>query len=298
MNGWLKLARHELFIAIKTRRLMLVSVAYIVAAIGGSLLYALVLRQIEAVALEAMGENGLDPVRAAAALTLTSQSAYQQMTAFFAGVSLEELSPTLARSAPVPVYFWSSLTFLPFLVTLTSFDVIQSRLQGRTFCFVSLRVPRRAVLLGKFVAHLTMQTIISGLAALAFVITTAALLSSVTVASALPGIAWVWLCLIPVGAAYLALSFAASTLTTRALGALAMSVGSVMLLRIFYWLGAIPEDSAWSGLRLLRWLSPVQFQDELWLAGWLAPLGGVVVFLIFGLTFLVVADARLQRRDL
>lgn len=293
-----ELTRHELVIAAKTKRLLVVSLVYVVAAILGSLAYSYALREIEAAALAALDETGMDPIRAAAAYTLTSNTAYTQLVAVFAGAPVEELAESVHRSAPVPVYFWASLTFLPFLIGFTSFDVVQSDLQNRTLCYSTLRASRRSLLLAKFVAHLLTLTVVSGLAALAFLILTTVMVKSVELGETVAGMVRVWLFLIPVGAAYLALTTTMSTLTKRAAAALAFAVSGVFLLRVFYWFGAIPEESRYAPLRLLRYLSPVNYQDNLWRAGFLAPVGGVLAFALFTAAFLLVADRRLQGRDL
>ncbi len=293
-----ELTRHELVIAAKTKRLLVVSLVYVAAAVLGSLAYSYALREIEAAALAALDETGMDPIRAAAAYTLTSNTAYTQLVAFFAGAPVEELAESVLRSAPVPVYFWASLTFLPFLIGFTSFDVVQSDLHNRTLCYSTLRASRRTLLLAKFVAHLITLTLVSGLAALAFLLLTTVMVKSVELGTTVPGMLRVWLFLIPVGAAYLALTTTMSTLTKRAAAALAFAVTGVFLLRVFYWLGAIPEESSYALLRYLRYVSPVTYQDSLWRAGILTPFTGVLAFAVFTAVFLFLAERRLQGRDL
>lgn len=214
-------------IALKTKRLLVVALVYVGAAILGSLAYSYALREIESAALSALDQTGMDPIRAAAAYTLTSNTAYTQLVAFFAGASVEDLSASVLQSAPVPVYFWASLTFLPFLVALTSFDLIQGDLNHRTLCYTTLRASRRSIVLAKFGAHLLMLTVVSGLAATAFVVMTTVMVESVGLGTTLPGMVRVWMFLIPVGSAYLALTALMSTLTKRAAAALAFAVGGM-----------------------------------------------------------------------
>lgn len=298
MQVYFEIVRHELNVALRTKRMLLVSLVYLAAAVLGAFSYSMALREIEKVAVEAMAENGLDPFQAQAALILTSQEAYTRMTEFLAGVAIDDLSPIMKGSAAVPVFFWSSLTFLPFLVAVTSFDVLQNDLQHRTLCFVTLRASRRTILLAKFTAHLIILSLVSAVAALAFIALTVSLVSSVTFGETALGMLRGWLLLIPFGAAYLALAAMASTLTKRAALALAIAVGGALLLRVFFWLGFIPETSQWFPLSYLERVSPIRFHQEFWRSGVLSPLLGVLIFSVYATVFLAVADLRLRKRDL
>lgn len=298
MNGWLEVARHELVVAVKTRRVMIIATVYIAAAVTASLIFAFVLRQIELAALHVLNDvesNGPSP---AAGFTVNGKDGFLPVVEFFAGLPSDKLSPLVLRSATVPLYFWSTLTFMPFLAALSSFDVIQSSLQNRTLCFSSLRVSRRAILLGKYAAHATLHGVIAGLAALVFVVNTVVWVDSVHLSETLPGIVWTWFLSLPVFAAYLGLTFCASTLTVRAINALMLAVGGTMVMRFITWLGALPEDSRWSWLRGLRWISPVQAQSKFWHAGWLEPLIAIAAYLATAVILLTLADRRLQARDL
>ena len=48
-----------------------------------------------------------------------------------------------------PCFLWCSLSFLPFLILLTSFDQLASDLQARSLCYSTLRARRSEILLGK-----------------------------------------------------------------------------------------------------------------------------------------------------
>lgn len=298
MQVYIEIVRHELNVALRTKRMLLVSLVYVAAAILGAFAYSMALREIEKVAVEAMAENGLDPFQAQAALILTSQEAYTRMTEFLSGVAVADLSAAMQESAAVPVYFWASLTFLPFLVAITSFDVLQNDLQHRTLCFSTLRASRRTILLAKFTAHLAILSVVSALAATAFVAMTVSLVSSVSLGDTVIGMVRVWTLLIPFGAAYLALATMASTLTKRAALALAIAVAGALVLRVFFWLGFIPETSQWYPLSYLERLSPIRFHEEFWRSGFLSPMLGVLIFAVYTTVFLAVADLRLRRRDL
>jgi ABC-type transport system involved in multi-copper enzyme maturation permease subunit len=253
-------------------------------------------RLIEQQAMALLTQNGASATQAAQAFSLASQRAYQDLLHFFANT--EALDPTLRDSVILPAYLWGSLAFMPFLVLLTSFDMISTDLGNRAICYATTRVPRLAVLLGKMAAQAVLFATLMIIGSLVLVGLAASMLESFSLADTLLGLARLWALLVPYGLCYLGVSAFASSSTRQAGLALFLALGIVTALRICSWMGAISPESSVSFLRQAQWLSPATYQTGMWEEGLTQPALSALAYLAFGAVFTVLAARALLRRDL
>lgn len=294
-----EIARHELAVILRTRRAVLIAALYLGAAVLGGSIYVLVVRTLEQQAIETFVAQGMDEETARQNLELAAAKGYEQLAELFSGVDdIDDMAASLKKSVILPIFFWGSLAFLPFVILLTSFDQLSSELNARSLCYTILRARRATILLGKVLAHTVLFVVLSAAGSAALVLVASVSLESVDFTASVWGLFRVWLLLIPFGLCYLSISSFASSLNTQSVPALITAVGIVMTLRVFSWLRHIPEESTLGFLQNARWLSPAHYEDGLWLAGYVAPAQSAGAYLLFALVFLTLGVARLNSRDL
>jgi len=291
------IARHELTIAIATRRAVAAAGLYLVTALLGSIGYVKSLSAMQRKGEEMLAAQGADPAQAARAVSRATHEAYQQLVVFLAGTE-KPVAASLTDSPILPAFLWGSLAFLPFLVVLTSFDVISGDLQARSLCYSVLRAPRIAILLGKLLAQATLFLGLSVVASLGLLGVAFSLLDTFDVFPAVIGLLRAWLLLLPYGFCYLGLSLFCSATMRQPTVALIAAFAAMMALRILGLFSYVPETGALSPLRLLSWLSPAHYQSGLWEAGVTGPLISVGAYLLFAGVFLTFASRVLAGRDL
>ena len=128
----IEIARHELFVALRTTRAVWVAAIYLFAAVLGGAGMIFAVRAVEDKLIEQLVKQGADLTTATASLSLMSEPAYQKLAAFFADADSEAVAASLQSSIIHPFLLWGSLAFLPFLILMTSFDQVAGDLQSRT----------------------------------------------------------------------------------------------------------------------------------------------------------------------
>lgn len=292
------IARHELTVTLRTRRAFALLGLYLLAAVFAGLAFVLVVRSVEKQALDALAASGLKPDDAARTLSLASEQGYAQIVAFFAGVAPADMDPSIRESLVLPALLWGSLAFLPFVVVLTSFDMVAGDLATRSILYTTLRAPRLAVLLGKVAAHLVVVTVLTALAAGTIVLIGGSLLRSFSFLEALVGLVRVTVLLVPFAFCYLGLTAFASASARQPTMALFSAVGLMFALRVLGWLQSVPADSSYGPLRFLAVASPARYHAGLWEAGATGPLVSVVAYVVIGAVFVGLAAWQLGGRDL
>lgn len=290
------IAGHELTLTIATRRALAAVLLYLVTALLGGIGYVKSLNAMQHEAMHLLSAKGGAP--AAAETARLTRQAYEQLVVFLAGTDGAPVAQSLTDSMIVPAFLWGSLAFLPFLVVLTSFDMISSDLQTRSLCYSVLRAPRLAILLGKLLAQALLFIGLSVLASLALIGIAMSLLDQFELGMALPGLIRAWVVLLPYAFCYLGLATLCSTSLRQPAVALLAALGLMIALRIFGLFTHVPEGHAFSALRSLRWLSPSQYQSGLWEAGFAAPAFSAFAYLCFGAGFTLLASRVLEGRDL
>lgn len=291
-------AGHELVIAVATRRALAAAGLYLVTALLGGIGYVKSLQGMQRQAEQMLAARGANPAQATEAVSRATHEAYEKLVTFLAGTGDVPVAASLSDSLILPAFLWGSLAFLPFLVVLTSFDVVAADLQARSLCYSTLRAPRLAILLGKLLAQAALFVGLSVVASLALLGVAASLLDHFAILAAVPGLVRVWLVLLPYGFCYLCLSAFCSASLRQPTVALLAAFGLMVGLRMLGLFAHIPEGSALTPLRYLGWLSPAQYQSGLWQAGFAGPAFSVVAYLAFAAVFLVLASRMLAGRDL
>jgi ABC-type transport system involved in multi-copper enzyme maturation permease subunit len=292
------IARHELAVTLRTRRALALLGIYMLSAAFAGLAYVLAVRLVERQALDALTASGLKPDAAVRALSLASEQGYAQIVAFFAGVAPAAMDPSIRDSLVLPALLWGSLAFLPFVVVLTSFDMIAGDLATRSILFTTLRAPRLAVLLGKVVAQLLIVTVLTTLASVTLVLIGGSLLRSFSFFDALVGLVRVTLLLTPFAFCYLGLTAFASASVRQPTLALFSAVGLMVALRVLGWLESVPADSSYGPLRFVALLSPARYHAGLWQGGVEGPLASTAAYVLIGAAFVALAARQLGGRDL
>ena len=199
----------------------------------------------------------------------------------------KSLAATLA-GIPLVIhgFFWVALSFLPFLVALTSHDLMNTELKAGAHRFVLLRLPRGAWLAGRLLAHL-------------------ALLVGVTVASNALLLAFAWWKLPSFDVAATALTLLRYWVSTVAWGlpwlALAALVSAIVDtpgLSLLALLGAMIALGLGSRYTGLEWITPSYFKAGLWRWSVVDVLASLGAFAAFTAVFLGGAWAVLRGRDL
>jgi ABC-type transport system involved in multi-copper enzyme maturation permease subunit len=292
------IARHELAITVATRRAVAAAGLYLVTALLGGVGYVKSLQGMQRQAERMLAERGANPAQAAEAVSRATHEAYEKLVMFLAGTADVPVAASLTDSLILPAFLWGSLAFLPFLVVLTSFDVIAGDLQARSLCYSVLRAPRMAILLGKLLAQAALFVGLSVVSSLALLGVAASLLDDFAIVAAVPGLVRVWLLLLPYGFCYLCLSAFCSASLRQPTVALLAAFGLMVALRLLGLFAHVPEGSALGPLRYLGWLSPAQYQAGLWESGFTGPAFSALAYLAFAAVFLAFANRVLAERDL
>jgi ABC-type transport system involved in multi-copper enzyme maturation permease subunit len=281
---WL-IARFDLVTAIRTKRALLAILVYAL----GAFLTAAALVQIDA----KIGDR-LELVKSMAnvSVPLKVEGQADQSTSVVKALSFlvggdEDLVLHLLQIPLVVLgFFWTTLTFLPFLIALVSHDLVNIEVRNRSARFILLRTSRAALLLGKTVSHLLLflsVTVVSNLVLCAYA-WNASPSFDLWITSRL--LLRFWLLTIPYGFCFLALTALVSSLVDG--GAASLAANAIALIAI----------SMLSMNDTIGLLSPSFYKLGLWSPRFLDVLGSSAAFLVFGTLFLSGAYARLRGRDL
>lgn len=298
MSALLTITVHELRVALRTKRALVVAAAYLGCATLAGVFYVLSLRELEQQAIDLLIERGADPLLAAGGLSAAAQPAFEQAIAFFADTDVGSLHPTLTHTVVLPFLLWGSLAFLPFLIVLTSFDQMAQVLHSRSVCYSTLRASRTVLLLGKAAAQVILFATLLVASALAMLGTASGLLETFHLTDALWGAARLLLLLMPFGLCYVGLSTLASSLVRQPFVALLIALALMVGLRTLNLFRLVDADGPIAALRHLRWLSPAAYHTGLWRAGWTDAAQSSVAYLGFTVAFLLIAALQLETRDL
>src|SRR5262249_23142529 len=127
------IAAFDLRESLRTRRALMLILLYLAAAAICAYVYLqIVHKSEEAIAAALAGQRGVQGLGASLGASLARDQAYRKALAFFADGD----SATVEYLAGIPpvvlVFLWSSLTFLPWIVALTSYDQIAADVHLRT----------------------------------------------------------------------------------------------------------------------------------------------------------------------
>lgn len=299
----LRLTRHEIEVALRTRRVLLIAFLYIGAAIVGGLGISAAAAKAEQAIIETTAERtGLDEAALRAELAENGQEALEEMLDEF-GIATDVIAQPLRSSIVAPVFFWCSLAFLPLLIALSTFDTLASDLRGRTLCYTTLRAPRWATVVAKGAAWWAIVSVITAICAFIVFGAASRMLRALELGVALRSAVWVAIAVLPFIAAWVAFALWCSSTTDKPMAALVRAFLLMIALRLFTLPNAligsvIEEGSPMAVLRHLRWLSPSAHNRGLWHMPDLDLARSVLAFLAFAAFFTWAAVTTVRRRDL
>lgn len=158
------IAGFDLRESIRTRRALVLTLLYTLIAAGVAYAYVEIVGAAEA-AIAQQVANIADPgerAAAAAAARMMESQAYEGTLHYVAGDPAT--TAYLASFPPIVLIFaLVSLGLLPWLIALTSYDLIAGDLHLRTVRFVALRTSRGAFVLGKLLSQTLLVTAIAAI---------------------------------------------------------------------------------------------------------------------------------------
>lgn len=163
-DAWL-IAGFDLRESIRTRRALVLALLYLLVASITSYIYVEVVSLAQEVTSEAIGQldNAADKAAAMAAAGAAEGAGYTGLLYVIAGGD-QAIAGHLATYPPmVLVFAWFSLGALPWLIALTSYDLVAGDLHLRTVRFVALRTSRGAFVVGKLLSQVLLVALIAGL---------------------------------------------------------------------------------------------------------------------------------------
>jgi len=287
MNTLPALILHELELLLRTKRVLIYGVLYLLIAllIGyGST------RGFATVEEAAMEESNLSAEQVRELATEFAESNRDDLLEVL-NLSPAQLSDTLI-SAPLGAgYLLLSLWFLPFLILLFSYDAIGVNLARRTFCYSTFRAPRWAHVVAKW-ASLTIATglvvVVGGGVVLAIASTQ---LASFSFDAAVAAWLRCSLALLAYSCAYVGFGVWCSTLSRSPFRALVIGTLLLFLMELARWSVFPPSE-------FTQFISLSHYRPGLWATA----SGGLVqalgIYLLFAAAFTGLAVATFQRRDL
>lgn len=295
---WLQTLLHELRSLARTRRAAMLLLLYLGAAMLGGLAYVRAVQIGQERAASLLEQTGASPEQAEQAVKAALAPLRARMLAGAAEAAGAPIAQSLSTDLLLPVYLWTSLAFLPFLILLTSFDILSVDLDKRTLTYRTLRVSRGELLLGKVAAHALVFAGVSAIAGLFVIALAGSMLDVVDVPASLRGLARIWTLLLPFALCYLAMGTFCSSTTGHALVSLVLALAIASFLRLLGLAALFTDDHPLSYLQPLKYLSPAHYQTGLWVEGFTRPALSALAYLGFAAAFLSLARLVLNGRDL
>lgn len=160
-DAWL-IAGFDLRESLRTRRAVVLAVLYLLIASISSYTYVKAVSFAE----EAKQDLAAGGAEASAALDMAQNTAYQGLLLLLAGGDASVAAHLATYPAMVLIFVWFSLSFLPWLIAMTSYDLIAGELHLRTVRFVALRTSRGAFVIGKLLSQVLLVAAIAGVSML------------------------------------------------------------------------------------------------------------------------------------
>ncbi|MCY0991511.1 ABC transporter permease subunit [Nannocystis sp. ILAH1] len=255
-DAWL-IAGFDLRESIRTRRALVLALLYLLVASITSYIYVEVVRFAQEATSEViagMSDAG-DKIAAASAAGAAEAAGYSGLLYVIAGGD-QAIANHLATYPPmVLVFAWFSLGALPWLIALTSYDLVAGDLHLRTVRFVALRTSRGAFVLGKLLSQVLLVALIAGLGMLPVLLIGGVYLPRFDVVDTVLALLRAWPILALFAFAVLGPVACASQLVRGPGAARALATFFLFVLWILgIWSAFAP------GLSALRWLTPFAYK--------------------------------------
>ena len=253
-DAWL-IARFDLRESIRTRRALVLALLYLLVAAISSYIYVRVVGVVEEASaqLGAASGGGQD---AAIAVGMARDTGYHGLLYVIASGDAQIIGHLATYPPMVVVFTWFSLGFLPWLIALTSYDLVAGDLHLRTVRFVALRTSRGGFVVGKLLSQVLLVALIAGLGMLPVLVLGAAYLTHFDLLANLLALLQVWPILALVAFAVLGPVTCASQLVRGPGAARALAI----LLLFALWIVSVWALVAGDPLSLLGFITPFAYK--------------------------------------
>jgi ABC-type transport system involved in multi-copper enzyme maturation permease subunit len=202
------------------------------------------------------------------------------------GADTELVRHVLSIPMAATVFFYLTLTFLPFLVAFTSHDVINGEVRTHSSRFLLFRCSRASLLLGKLLSHLALLAAVTAVSNLVLFGLAGARLADFPAGATAARLAVFWVYSVLYGACYLCLSALVSALIDSGI----VSLLTLLAVLVGSWVVSFSEA--------IGFLSPSAWRLGLFSASPAVVAHSLLAYAAFGAVFLGLAWARVDRRDL
>jgi len=183
-------------------------------------------------------------------------------------------------------YFLFELLFVPYLLALISFDIINADLRSRFMRFQLLRTSRVTLLTGKLIAHWLMFLVVSGIASIVLFSYSWSKIPGFPLVYSVLLLFVYWLMTAIMSVCYLSLIALISSLIDQGVVAL------IVILIVIHGFGLVALNSSF-----IHFFSPSWYKFGLLSSDFLVVGLHSIIFIGFGVIFIAAAWFRLQTRD-
>ena len=298
-SGLVQVIAEEFWLALRTRRLIVLLVMYVLLALLVSGVTVFSLREAERLALEEISQRGIPPEMARELLNDTMERGVDEVARLM-DKEPTDFHPLFRTSLPLAMFFFMATTVIPFGTLAASFDLFSSDLRARSFCFATLRYRRRDILLGRVIAHTATLAIANTIAAAIFIVMAGALLTNFQLGPALHGAAWTSLLLVFMCAAFVGISTYASVSTRRPGIAFAIGFGIFLLMALVRIPGGLATafGDEWQWMSNVPKLVPYGWYSGLWSSHLSDTVAALLVYTVYAVGFVLLALRRFSKEDL
>ena len=189
-------------------------------------------------------------------------------------------------------FFWVTRTFLPFLISLMSYDQVNGEVYNRSIRFTLLRSRRGAFVAGKILSNMVVILGITVVTNLLLVGLSVWLIPDFKLSSAFLPLLRFWALTLPYALCFVGFLSLLSSLIRSPFVTVLVGFFGIVLMWLLYLLFAV-----WDAVHVARWAIPFAYND--WLSSYLPShqLAGAAVFLGFGLLFAALSYLTLRVKD-
>lgn len=241
-----EVARQELLDSLRTRRVLVMALLFVVGGAGSGYGLGQVMTQAEQAARAAGAAIGAAGGDAALASQLQGTEVWQQIIG--KAVDDPDAAASLARQPPLALAFaWVAMLFAPLLVLVTASETIGAEVETRAVRYTLLRTGRGEYVVGKLLGQLAILAAVVALSGVAFLVTGGLSTEGVSLPSTALAMARFWPWVVVDALPWLALAVGASMLATSAQGARAIALGAAIGMALLHslagaaWLAGLPS---------------------------------------------------------
>lgn len=291
------MAELELREMLRTRRILLVLALYLFGALVASLFFVEFIGQLETAAATALGTTAAGRP---GALTqqLMHDPSYRKI---FTGLLKDtgDIDTLLAMPAIALFFGWSTMTFVPLLIMLTTTDTVVQELQSRGMRFLIFRTGRLEIVAGKALGQALLLTLVTLLTGLVYTAVAWYQLYGFELVPTLSGMLFFWPRVLVYGITYLSLGVAISCVTSSVNTARGIAILVLFAVGVLNKLIEVRQRLSPSVfLDGLRFVLPPAHKDVLWYTDWSMAASSLMILLALAGLYLACGIGYFTRRDI